>query len=228
ILSICLGLQHFISDNNRPDCIFTDKAFSKFTTLLHKVLDVPPPTITDGQALCIDEDVLWETSQLGAHSPQVLLNTLVYFNMKYLKLLNFEDHLRISFSQYSIDWLPDGAGNFQLCLQHSLEAGKHIFYHFMHKSADTLYISFVFLSDSPRKIVKENVEKPLQCFVKLFEFFSSRCPENVRKSNSAFYLLPESFCGPGNPAWYTEESLDQESLWKIFVKFCFVKQMHVS
>lgn len=44
ILSICLGLQHFISDNNRPDCIFTDKAFSKFTTLLHKVLDVPPPT----------------------------------------------------------------------------------------------------------------------------------------------------------------------------------------
>ena len=32
------------------------------------------------------EEHLWESKQLGAHSPQVLLNTLVYFNTKYFQL----------------------------------------------------------------------------------------------------------------------------------------------
>ena len=31
----------------------------------------------------IEEEHLWEAKQLGAHSPQVLLNTLVYFDTKY-------------------------------------------------------------------------------------------------------------------------------------------------
>ena len=34
----------------------------------------------------IEEEHLWESKQLGAHSPQVLLNTLVYFNTKYFQL----------------------------------------------------------------------------------------------------------------------------------------------
>ena len=34
----------------------------------------------------IEEEHLWEAKQLGAHSPQVLLNTLIYFNTKYFML----------------------------------------------------------------------------------------------------------------------------------------------
>ena len=34
----------------------------------------------------IEEEHLWESKQLGAHSPHVLLNTLVYFNTKYFQL----------------------------------------------------------------------------------------------------------------------------------------------
>ena len=34
----------------------------------------------------IEEEHLWEAKQLGAHSPQVLLNTLIYFNTKFFML----------------------------------------------------------------------------------------------------------------------------------------------
>lgn len=34
----------------------------------------------------VTETMLWECRQLGAHTPQVLLNTLFYFNTKVFKL----------------------------------------------------------------------------------------------------------------------------------------------
>ena len=46
----------------------------------------------------IEEEHLWEAKQLGAHSPQVLLNTLVYFDTKYFMLRTVEDHQKLSFT----------------------------------------------------------------------------------------------------------------------------------
>jgi hypothetical protein len=34
----------------------------------------------------VEEEHLWESNQLGVHSPHVLLNKLVYLNTKYFKL----------------------------------------------------------------------------------------------------------------------------------------------
>ena len=34
----------------------------------------------------IEEEILWESKQLGAYSPFVLLNTILYFNTKYFFL----------------------------------------------------------------------------------------------------------------------------------------------
>lgn len=35
----------------------------------------------------VEEEHLWECKQLGAHSPQVLLNTLIFFNTKHFNLM---------------------------------------------------------------------------------------------------------------------------------------------
>ena len=60
----------------------------------------------------IEEEHLWESKQLGAHSPHVLLNTLVYFNTKQFMLRSVEEHLRLSFSHIMKHWkktsLPGG------------------------------------------------------------------------------------------------------------------------
>lgn len=46
----------------------------------------------------IEENFLWECKQLGALSPFVLLNTLVFFGVKHLHLKTAEQHQRLSFS----------------------------------------------------------------------------------------------------------------------------------
>jgi hypothetical protein len=52
----------------------------------------------------IEEEHLWESKQLGAHSPQVLLNTMVYFNTKYFMLKTAEHHKKLSFSGIMKHW----------------------------------------------------------------------------------------------------------------------------
>ena len=52
----------------------------------------------------IEEEHLWEAKQLGAHSPQVLLNTLVYFDTKYFMLRTVEDHQKLSFTHIMKHW----------------------------------------------------------------------------------------------------------------------------
>ena len=52
----------------------------------------------------IEEEHLWESKQLGAHSPHVLLNTLIYFNTKFFLLRTAGDHLGLSFSHIMKHW----------------------------------------------------------------------------------------------------------------------------
>lgn len=52
-----------------------------------------------GIIICrITEEHLWESRQLGAHSPYVLLSTLVYLNTKYFMLNSTDAHLELMFA----------------------------------------------------------------------------------------------------------------------------------
>ena len=88
IFYLVLGIQEFLFENSRIDNIFTDVYYDPFTSALHEVVkDFKLPVNELGYFVTrIEEEHLWESKQLGAHSPQVLLNTLVYFNTKYFQL----------------------------------------------------------------------------------------------------------------------------------------------
>ncbi len=45
----------------------------------------------------VEEEYLWDCKQLGAFSPGVLLNTLIYFFTKYFNYRTAEQHRRLSF-----------------------------------------------------------------------------------------------------------------------------------
>lgn len=71
----------------------------------------------------VEEEFLWESYQLGCYTPEILLATLIYFNMKIFKLVRkyysfqslaiivyfhffqkrFEDQILLKFSDISID-----------------------------------------------------------------------------------------------------------------------------
>merc|ERR1712113_803554 len=106
ILYLAMGIQEYLFENGRIDNIFTDTYYDAFTTALHEVIkEFKLPTNEMGYFVTrIEEEHLWEAKQLGAHSPQVLLNTLVYFNTKYFQLKTVDMHLKLSFSHIMKHW----------------------------------------------------------------------------------------------------------------------------
>uniref|UniRef100_A0A8C9F2Y8 TRASH domain-containing protein n=1 Tax=Pavo cristatus TaxID=9049 RepID=A0A8C9F2Y8_PAVCR len=99
ILYLCLGIQQYLFENGRIDNIFTEP-YSRFMIELTKLLKIWEPTILPNGYMFsrIEEEHLWECKQLGAYSPIVLLNTLLFFNTKYFQLKNVSEHLKLSFA----------------------------------------------------------------------------------------------------------------------------------
>jgi hypothetical protein len=104
------GQGHFY----RTESMFFDATFVQFQCKLHAILSrfchqrEPSRPLTlrgpsssatmDDRPSRIEEELLWEAKQLGAHTPWVLLNTILYFNTKYFFLKNVSEHQVLSFS----------------------------------------------------------------------------------------------------------------------------------
>lgn len=110
ILYLTLGIQEYLFENGRIDNIFTDMYYEPFTSAMHEVIkDFKLPVNELGYFVTrIEEEHLWESKQLGAHSPQVLLNTLIYFNAKYFMMKTLEDHTKLSFTHIMKHWKKGG------------------------------------------------------------------------------------------------------------------------
>ena len=54
-----------------------------------------------------EDEELWENKELGSHSPQVLINTLVYFNTKLF-------HLTVRFTSLRVIWFSINVHLFRL------------------------------------------------------------------------------------------------------------------
>ena len=81
-----LNLQEYLFENGRIDNIFMDAYYDPFTSALHDVVkDFRLPVNELGYFVTrIEEEHLWESKQLGAHSPQVGLSGLS--NLKSLSI----------------------------------------------------------------------------------------------------------------------------------------------
>ena len=64
---------------------------------------IQPPTTS----AMTEEEELWENKELGSHSPQVLVNTLVYFNTKLF-------HLTVRFTSLRVIWFSINVHLFRL------------------------------------------------------------------------------------------------------------------
>ncbi|KAG9333324.1 hypothetical protein JZ751_012857, partial [Albula glossodonta] len=100
IFYLCLGLQQYLLENGRIENLFTDELYSTFTLDITNMLrDWRPAALPDGVLVSrVEEEYLWECKQLGAYSPIVLLNTLLFFSTKLLHLKTLPEHRRLSFA----------------------------------------------------------------------------------------------------------------------------------
>ncbi|BFZ09918.1 hypothetical protein BsWGS_12957 [Bradybaena similaris] len=220
---LCLGIQQYLYENGRIDSIFADPYFEMFTDRLNDILKGLQPKINKhGQMLCrIEEEHLWESKQLGAHSPFVLLNTLVYFHTKFFILKTVQEHMNLSFAQILKHWKKGVPLKGQ-----SAASAKNVslrFYCLGNGKKDP--VPKKGKEGVPVYEVTENLENPLRCPVKLYEFFLSKCPETIKNRNDIFYPVPERSCVPDSPVWYSTKSIDTHTMEKMLTRILLVREI---
>ncbi|NP_001088872.1 glutamine-rich 1 like S homeolog isoform X1 [Xenopus laevis] len=217
-----LCMQKHMFDNNRIDNVFADLYYSKFLEKLHEVLKEWCPRVNPfGYIIssCITEEMLWNCKQLGAHSPTTLLFTLLYFNTKYFILKTVEQHSQLAFSKITKQTRKNsGIGKDKNCtirflrLYGQVQSGL--------KVTEETYVEQV-----------ENPDNPLQCPIKLYDFYRFKCPQGMRGPTDAFYLVPEPVVAPNSPIWYSGQPVNKEVMEQMLTRILLVKDVqeaHVS
>ncbi|KAK2582593.1 hypothetical protein KPH14_004881 [Odynerus spinipes] len=225
IYYLCLGIQQYLFENNRIDNIFTDSYYEKFTDCLNEVAKKFSILYNDAQYIVtrVEEEHLWECKQLGAHSPHVLLSTLMFFNTKHFNLVTVEEHMQLSFSHIMKHWKRNPAAQ-PTTVAGKVPGSRNVLLRFYPPQS-------ALEANSRKKKVyeqQENEENPLRCPVKLYEFYLSKCPESVKTRNDVFYLLPERSCVPDSPVWYSTSPLAKEHLVKMLYRVKMVKEINVA
>lgn len=223
IYYLCLGIQQYLFENARIDNIFCDSYYEKFTDCLDEVAKKFSVLYNDSHYIVtrVEEEHLWESKQLGAHSPHVLLSTLMFFNTKHFNLTTVDEHMQLSFSHIMKHWKrnPNQPGAAKT------PGSRNVLLRFYPPQVST--------TDTPPRKKKvyeqqENEDNPLRCPVKLYEFYLSKCPESVKTRNDVFYLLPERSCVPDSPVWYSTMPLPRAALEKMLHRIKMVKEINVA
>ncbi|KAG8192532.1 hypothetical protein JTE90_015167 [Oedothorax gibbosus] len=209
---LLLGIQYYMNENGRTDDLFSDEVYSSFAEHFHDVLlqyegramgqEYPNPRIK--------ESFLWQSKQLGAQSPQILLNTLMYFNAQFFKLRTVAAHMGLNFSHIA---------------RHTDEKGSFLRYY----KEDNGKKEEENMNEFGREnhlIQSENKEDIMRCPVRLFEFYVSKCPQHLLETDSRFYLTPEKHCTPHSPIWYSAVPLNRAILAKTIQRNKLIEDLY--
>ncbi|XP_065506801.1 zinc finger MYM-type protein 4 isoform X2 [Caloenas nicobarica] len=225
ILYLCLGIQQYLFENGRIDNIFTEP-YSRFMIELTKLLKIWEPTILPNGYMFsrIEEEHLWECKQLGAYSPIVLLNTLLFFNTKYFQLKNVSEHLKLSFAHVM--------RRTRTLKYNTKMTYLRFFPPFQKQGVDSDKLSVGKRKRGEDEEIAtavemaENTDNPLRCPVRLYEFYLSKCSESVKQRSDVFYLQPERSCVPNSPMWYSTLPIDPGTLDIMLTRILMVREVH--
>nr|XP_006122708.1 glutamine-rich protein 1-like [Pelodiscus sinensis]XP_025040199.1 glutamine-rich protein 1-like [Pelodiscus sinensis] len=209
-----LCIQKYMFDNDRIDNIFADLYYVKFMERLHAVVKGWCPRVSpSGYILssCITEEMLWDCKQLGAHSPSILLFTLMYFNTKYFILKTVEQHEQLAFSKLLKQTRKNtGIGKDKCSIIQSLRLYGQI----LGGLQDEIYM------EQP-----ENPDNPLQCPIKLYDFYCFKCPQGAKGPSDTFYLVPEPVVAPNSPIWYSAQPVKVDAMEQMLTRILMVKEV---
>ncbi|XP_039994097.1 zinc finger MYM-type protein 4 isoform X2 [Xiphias gladius] len=223
IFYLCLGIQQYLFMKGRIENIFTDELYNQFATEITGMLRLwKPKSLPSGGLVSsrVEESYLWDCKQLGAYSPIVLLNTLLFFCTKNFHFTTLGQHQSLSFV------------NFTGRSKHCSRAGKVHYLQYQRSSSatpsreDTERSRKRQAENEGDMEMLENVTNPLHCPVRLYEFYLSRCPESVKKRTDLFYLQPEQNVHTHSSHWYTAQPLEGTTLQSMLTRILAVREVH--
>ena len=210
LMHICSGIARHLHNTRWPALdIYHDKEYAEFQTTIDaemKRLQHNGHGSKRRQAEPLsedDEEILWNKGLLGDHSPQSLLNTMVFMNGLYFALRSGREHRELRFDSSQIEVVArDGERAYLLYTEDESKnrpgglKGRRI----------------------SRKHVKHhvNVENPSRCFVRLLQLYRSCCTDKPKRNS--FYLRPLS--KPTQHCWYSREPLGHNTLANVVSSMC--------
>ncbi|XP_066530244.1 zinc finger MYM-type protein 4 isoform X2 [Hoplias malabaricus] len=225
---LCLGIQQYLFENGRMENIFADLFYSKFSQSITNLLkDWNPVILPSGYVHSrVEEEYLWECKQLGAFSPSVLLNTLLYFCTKFFNFKTVAQHRRLSFAHVMRCTRSNNSGKVA-SLRFYPPVPKD-----SNSNADGVSAKRKRDDEDDERDegvleMQENPENPLRCPVRLYEFYLSKCSSSVKQRTNVFYLRPERCCVPNSPLWFSSMALDDEELETMLTRILTVRELYV-
>ncbi|XP_067341184.1 zinc finger MYM-type protein 4-like isoform X2 [Channa argus] len=223
---LCLGIQQYLFENGRVENIFMDRFYSKFSTEFTNMLRPFKPSVTASGYIHsrVEEEYLWDCKQLGAYSPIVLLNTLLFFCCKYFGFTTVEQHRQLSFAHV------------MRCTKTNQNNTKTTFLRFyppisLNEAETDPEVPAKKRKEEENKEdileMTENTENPLRCPVRLYEFYLSKCSESVKQRTNLFYLHPERCCVPNSPLWFSSTPLDDSTMEAMLIRILTVRELHL-
>nr|XP_046274081.1 uncharacterized protein LOC124074833 isoform X2 [Scatophagus argus] len=222
---LCLSIQQYLFENGRMENIFSDMTYDKFSREFTEILKGFKPSVTASGYIHsrVEEEFLWDCKQLGAYSPIVLLNTLLFFCCKYFGFTTVEQHRQLSFA------------HIKCCTRTNQNYTKTTFLRFCppisinetESDADAVPAKKRKKNECRAEILEmmENTENPLRCPVRLYEFYLSKSSESVRQSTDLFYLQPDGSCVPDSPWWYSSTPLDSSIMEAMLAQILAVREL---
>ena len=211
IYALVVSLQrHIRSIGKRPEVdFFQQPAYDN----LKRTLDAKMKELTEkgvksekkkAEIITEDmEDILWKKGLLGDHSPQVLLDTMVYCNGVYFALRSGKEHRQLRGKPCQITVVDKPHQRPYLLYQESSSKNKPAGLKGRNK---------------PRKEVIQhaNLKNPQRCPVRLFKLYQSLCPRE--RPDGAFYLKPLTSTQPN--CWFSKVAVGWNQLQNTINRLC--------
>ena len=207
---LCCGVMRYVKECGKHELdIFRDPAFAK----LRATLDSEMKRV---QSLGIgtkkrqaepltdeEEELLWQTGQLGDHSSQTLVDTMVFMNGVYFALRSGAEHRNLRHDPPQIE-LVERPGE-RAYLKYTEDISKN------HPGG------LKGRKHNPEVVHHhETTNNISRCFVRLFKLYQSKCPPD--RPASAFYLKPLK--NPRGAYWYAVQPIGHDKLNNTVARIC--------
>ena len=151
------------------------------------------------------EERLWQTGQLGDHSPQALLDTAFHACMHgvYFALRSSQEHRNLRFDPAQVELIES--------------LGQRAYLRYTEDISKNSRGGLKGRKYKPKVVTQhENVDNPDRCFVRLFRLYQSKCPDSRPKD--AFYMRP--LAKPKGNCWYEPCAIGHHTLHNTVSRIC--------
>ena len=207
---LCCGVMRYLRECGRHDLdFFKDPAFAEFRGTLDaemkriQSLGIGTKRRQAEPLTCEEEEMLWQTGQLGDHSPQTLVDTMVFMNGMYFALRSGGEHRNLRHDPAQIELIE--------------KPGERAYLKYMEDISKNHPGGLKGRKHNPKVVLHhETPNIPSRCFVRLFKLYQSKCPPD--RPPGAFYLKPLK--NPRGTYWYAAQPIGHDKLNGTVARIC--------